>query len=414
MIDNYDLTDDQANAFEDIKEWIDEGEGEFYTLSGFAGTGKTVLIDYITDFATKGRVFDGKLETIVTATTNKAVKVLRQKVDHHNFSTVHSLLNIKPKRQGRYEIFEPINYNKSDITQFDLVIIDECSMISEKLLDIIQNQIHQGFTKVLFVGDPAQLQPINETVSKCFDYPSSKLVKIVRHGDTIAQKSKALRSTAEPVDLYSLEEDPSIIRVTVNDLKKYFQGFRKNPDDYRMLCWRNDQVDMWNYKLRVFDYGYIPKADFNVGDIVIANEPCEVANNVVMLNSEEGEVLEVEEAKDDLGLKYYQLKVKRNFNEAVHLNVIDRKYERKLNKYLNGLADDARGNKSLWRQFWAVRKFYHQIKHCYAMTTHKSQGSGFKNVILDVGDYNINRDIEERNQLAYVGITRAQERVCLL
>lgn len=414
MINNYELTDDQQNAFDDIKEWIDNSSEDFYTLSGFAGTGKTVLIDYITDYATEGKNFDDKLNVIVTATTNKAVKVLRQKVDHHNFSTIHSLLNIKPKKKGRYEIFEPINYNKSDITQYDLVIIDECSMISEKLLEIIENQILQGFTKVLFVGDPAQLQPVNETVSKCFEYSSSKLSKIVRHGDDIAQKSKVLRSTTDPIDLYSLVDEPSLIRVTVDDLKKYFQGFRDHPDDYRMLCWRNDQVDMWNFKLRVFDYGYIPKEDFNVGDIVIANTPCEVANSIVMLNSEEGEVLEVEEAVDDLGLSYYQLKVQRNFNNPVYLNVINKKYEGKLNKYLNNLADEAKKNKKLWRQFWATKKFYHDIKHCYAMTTHKSQGSGFKNVILDVEDYNMNRDIEERNQLAYVGVTRAQERVCLL
>jgi len=418
------LTDDQKLAFTDIKEWLMNSDENYKTLSGYAGTGKTFLIDFIVNFAKS----EG-LKTIVTATTNKAVKVLRSKVTFNKFSTIHSLLNIKAKKIADKEVFEPITYGKKqDINEFDLVIIDECSMVSKKLLKIINDQLSDRDifddygTKVLFVGDPAQLQPINETVSKTFKFNSVHLNEIVRHGDIIANKSKILRSTPEYIPFTSLLSDPEIRRTEKNDLKELFKGFRENPDKYRFLTWRNVSVDKWNRTLRIYDYGYIPKDDFNIGDVIIANSPCEKnMESVIMMNSQEAIVknvmkdarnIEVTDTKDVI-IRYNILEVITDEGQEVTLNVVDNEDKRKLDSTLKKIAKLAKEKKLSWQHFWFNKKFFHDITHCYAMTTHKSQGSSFENVIIHTSDYDLNKDTEERNQLAYVGITRAMKSILL-
>lgn len=413
MYHDFKLTEDQAEAFENIKIWLDTSDDQFYTLSGYAGSGKTVLMDYIVDYATdKSKPYNERFKTIVTATTNKAVKVLNDLVDHKTFSTIHKLLNIKPKRKGTKEIFEPISWNKSDINEYDLVLIDECSMISEKLLDIIKSHANED-VKILFVGDPAQLQPINESISKCFDYDGDMLTEIVRHDDTLAKQSKKLRNNTEWVNFETLISPPDVEWITLDEIKEVFVGFRDNPDKYRMLCWTNRAVKEWNKKLRVFDYEYIPNDHFKVGDVVIANQPCEVNNEIVMRNSEEAVVDDVNYAEDDLGIRHYVLRVKRVNDLVAYLNVPIKEHEEKLSKKLNNLAKKCREGDENWGKFWYHKKYFHDVRHCYSLTTHKAQGSSFNNVIININDYNLNEDAEERNQLAYVGVTRAIDKVYL-
>lgn len=397
-IKGIELTSDQQEAFNNIITWLEHPDPDKYkTLMGYAGTGKTTLLNEIAKYSKRKGI-----NTLFTATTNKAVKVLRSRVNHENFSTIHSACNIKPKQKGAKEIFEAVTWNKKDISKYDLIIVDECSMISEKLLGIIDDEID---VKVLFCGDPAQLQPINEDKSKCFDYNPEMLDTIVRHGDTIANKSKLIREKNVFVSVDQLIEEPDISRIKIEDIAKRFKNFRDNPDDIRMLCWTNKQVKLWNAKLRIADYGYKPDKPFIKGDIIIANQPCEVNNNVVMNNSEEGIILNVIEQDDS-----WFLEVDLFSGGIAHVTKLKDEYKSKVKKELKELADDKK-----WSQYWNMKKRYHDIRHCYAMTTHKSQGSTFNNVILDIDDINknvkYNEDVENRNQLVYVGMTRASNKV---
>src|SRR5690606_10270143 len=48
---------------------------------------------------------------------------------------------------------------------YELIIVDECSMISSEIVSMIMNLNN----KILFSGDPAQLPPVNEQVSDIFN-----------------------------------------------------------------------------------------------------------------------------------------------------------------------------------------------------------------------------------------------------
>lgn len=397
---DFDLTQDQLTALEEILDWFMTDTYSMYkVLSGYAGTGKTTLLNEVVAAIEQGK---GK-KVIVTATTNKAVKVLMDRVDAKNYSTIHSLLNIKPKQVGTKEIFERDNFNKSEsMGSFNLVIVDECSMISQKLLQIIYSE-NPGHTKVLFCGDPAQLQPINEDISECFEFDPSTLTEVVRHGDAIAQKAKLVRQSHTHVGLEELLTDPEIVTVGKKEVWELFKGFRQNPDRVRMLCWTNAQVDYWNTVLRLSDYGAPTDHPWSIGDIVIANQPCIDGKEIIMMNSEEGEVVHIVEESS-----YYKLKIDVYGRDKATVRVVKPEYLPELKLQLEMFA-----TAKLWKEYWKLKKHYHDIKHCYALTVHKSQGSTFQSVVMDWRNIHLNKELQNKNQLIYVAMTRAAEKVMI-
>jgi exodeoxyribonuclease-5 len=138
----------QDAALRDVSRWL---KGRTHTpqvfrLFGFAGTGKTTLAKEIAADAS-GRVLFG-------AFTGKAAHVLRTK-GCTGASTIHSMI-YKPEeeRDGDEPTF--ILNVDSDVRDAQLVIIDEVSMVDEALgLDLLSYG-----TKVLVLGDPAQLPPV--------------------------------------------------------------------------------------------------------------------------------------------------------------------------------------------------------------------------------------------------------------
>ena len=63
-----------------------------------------------------------------------------------------------------------------------------------------------------------------------------------------------------------------------------------------------------------------------------------------------------------------------------------------------------------WKIYYTLDKRFARLKYAPAITTHKSQGSTYENVIMVVPDMLQNRKKQELLQLLYVGVTRCQER----
>jgi len=75
---------------------------------------------------------------------------------------------------------------------------------------------------------------------------------------------------------------------------------------------------------------------------------------------------------------------------------------------LNFLAQERR-----WMEFWDLQQQFHAVDYAYSLTIHKSQGSTFQDVFVDIPSMAANRNILERNQLCYVAFTRAAKRLFL-
>jgi ATP-dependent exoDNAse (exonuclease V) alpha subunit len=157
------LKAEQAIAFEQIKTFI-ESTSSMHLLTGAAGTGKTYTLREIVEY-----VLMKKIRPVVTAPTNKAVKVLKKMVDLPvTFITIHSALGMKEviNNDGSlsFKSDPKAGYPAED---FGLIIIDEASMLDDTIFDELVQLSLRG-KKILFVGDPYQVPPINHIHAKPF------------------------------------------------------------------------------------------------------------------------------------------------------------------------------------------------------------------------------------------------------
>lgn len=182
----------QDAALKQVDDWLKHGDQQVFRFFGYAGTGKTTLARHLAEGIEGGVIF--------AAYTGKAAHVLRSK-GCENACTIHSLIyhsrdksrvklvelehelemlivelekaNMKaeyieehPKvRRLRVDIqTESVNSEQpffvlntdSVIRKAALVIIDECSMVDERMgQDLLSFKV-----PVLVLGDPAQLPPV--------------------------------------------------------------------------------------------------------------------------------------------------------------------------------------------------------------------------------------------------------------
>lgn len=124
--DQLNFTVKQKEALQEIGNLIDNNKEAFYLLAGYAGTGKTTLVENLIKYAkSQGR------EAVIMTPTTKAVNVLnsklRDKETAYSAGTIHSLVYGEPDPDTGEWI---INNEIKD----KIVIVDESSMIPEELM----------------------------------------------------------------------------------------------------------------------------------------------------------------------------------------------------------------------------------------------------------------------------------------
>ena len=165
------LTEQQKNALYQLVRGVREEDKQQQSLGGFAGTGKTTLIKYLTNFFP---------DFGVCAYTGKAANVLRTK--NIEASTIHS------------RIYKPVFDNGA--VYFDLTpdpnctgfIVDEASMVSEE----IYSDLCTFDMPMIFVGDHGQLEPIGDGFNLMLE-PDYKLEQIHRNAGDIARFAQHMR-----------------------------------------------------------------------------------------------------------------------------------------------------------------------------------------------------------------------------
>jgi len=164
------LTGDQDRALAAFTDWLTGEQPDVpFVLSGYAGSGKTFL-----SMRLLRQVEASGLCWTVVAPTHKAVGVLRQALSLEGLqptwypSTIHRLLRLKLRRQGDRELCESTEQTAMALEHLGLVLIDEASMVDSSLLTIALQCAHPFRTRLVFVGDPAQLPPVGEAESPVF------------------------------------------------------------------------------------------------------------------------------------------------------------------------------------------------------------------------------------------------------
>lgn len=145
------------------------------SLGGYAGTGKTTLMKYITQFFP---------DLGICAYTGKAANVLRRK-DMETAKTIHSLIYKPEIEYGRLIGFDLTPRDELGCKGF---AVDEGSMVTR---DIYEDMKTYGLP-MIFVGDHGQLEPIGSDFN-LMKSPDHTLEEIHRNAGDIARFAERLR-----------------------------------------------------------------------------------------------------------------------------------------------------------------------------------------------------------------------------
>lgn len=149
---NITLAPMQNSAVHDIETWYKKANDQYFVLAGFAGTGKTFIIQYVMD-----KLQIPRFQVAFATFTGKAALVLTQKADgKFECVTLHHLM-YEPVTQKDGSVEFQLKA-KSNFRHIKLLVVDECSMVPQEILDDLMKLGIQ----VLFVGDHGQLEPIGE------------------------------------------------------------------------------------------------------------------------------------------------------------------------------------------------------------------------------------------------------------
>jgi len=463
------LKEDQSKAFDAIRKWYNNPSDNFFTLSGFAGTGKTYLVKEILRSIVNKTV-------ALSAPTHKALKVVERETGMKG-TTVHALHAIRPNvALETFDIdnpgFEPMGQDKFD--QYDLIIMDECSMINSGLHTLNKRRAYEHNTKVLYLGDDHQLPPIKERLSPTFmvknkyqlteivrqedSNPMLALFKLLRYDVTngtstflqhIARNRSNINAIGEGYTCMNQDEFiPAILKEFTSD------KFKKNSEHIRYGGWTREITKDWNRYLREQIIGTATVV--SVGDLLTGHQTVvDEFFDPILINSEDYVVRKCEKRVSEDGFAFYRVfadsissKNKNGTNE-VYFNVVDHldpsyeRFKRKLIVLYSNIWNADSGRPKLWKRYYEFKHMYftlntidipmnngsvktvpNELDYGYGLTIHKLQGSTLTNIavnLIDVCHWGADKNkplwgaeaIEQRNKLLYTAISRATSNAIL-
>ena len=455
------LTILQNKVFEQIKAFLNS-DASVFILRGYAGTGKTTMVKVIADYIKQSR------QLAMMAPTGRAARVLATKTGHKAV-TIHKAIyakaHIEPKKvkdiaESGYKFVFPIN--ESENGGNIVAIVDEASMVcsrkiehelfifgTDNLMEDLLTFVRPNFGgKVIFVGDPAQLPPVGESVSNALraEYFKEKGLKVVeaeltevlrQKGDSVILKNAMMIRDLLQKDKRNqlvFEEQKDDVEMVPSEqfLDKYLK-YRKESGrhDSVIICYSNKSANRYNRDIRKSLYG---------GDVPLReNDILLITQNNYRLNRMNGEfvpVLSVGARTQQSAPVYAQIGGKRqrivitlNF---IQVTVPDGDGNPMLCMLLEDLLTSDKAtisideNRALYINFCMRHpslkqgtqvfadallndEYYNAIraKYGYAVTGHKCQGGEWGKVFVDYTDRTGLDDDSLR--WAYTATTRAQK-----
>ena len=416
------LTPDQSEALEKMKRFIFSPRQKYFRLTGYAGTGKSFLIVQLMKW-----LLNQKINFVGGSPTNKAVKNLMKLAAEAQVSikahTVAQLLGQQPELNEDTGKEEFITQGTDNIGSYQVALIDEFSMISKSNFKDINQAVWHTPTKVIFVGDAAQLPPVGESepivaTSEHIENEAT-LSSIVRYEGEIAKVAEEVRSNRiynKSLYPFKTTPDKTITCLPRNDWLESAIGFfksteyRENPDHVRFLVWRNKTAASLNDYVRTQLWGE-DAPDYVPGDRLIAKIPvfrripgAKGKNKwqIVMNNSEECEIVgdAVKKTQKRTFWEYWLVPARTDDGLKLDLRILTPSGEQLRQERMQFLREQKR-----WRQHYDLLKSFDNVPYSYAITTHKSQGSSINYIFPDIADMRLCPDLQK---ILYTALTRAR------
>ena len=452
------LNTEQAAVMKSIHTFIKRGDSNTFILKGYAGTGKTFLMQQLaTELKAQELAFS------FLATTGRAATVLKGKTGFEA-RTIHGELyqfhevdgdNKDIPADAETDVFGQMklifNIRAKDDSK-KIYIVDEASMVStetnneisyaefgsgnllQDLLSVVEDN------KIIFVGDPCQLPPVGQSMSPALDeaylneigrkVQMAELKTIVRtkSGNDILSLAHSIRdmigeeALTRWVKLPARGKNNCVVHPAEEDLlKTYLQEFANTERNSIAIAQSNAMCHRINTAVWRYLYNQ-PNAPLMPGDILMVTQ-----NNymVPLTNGDFVEVVSIGDPCSEAGLNFLDVKVKHQLTgkEYEILLSLDVLYGSGTN--LN--KDQQRTlmiNFSNWMRTKRIGPNSHQYKeqmkkddylnslratYGYAVTCHKSQGGEWDNVFLFLNKSMYGMDTNDLCRWWYTAITRAKQ-----
>lgn len=462
------FTKSQEAAVNNIIDFIAEPFNKLknvQALSGPGGTGKTFVTNYIIEHSKySSSMF------YLAAPTHKACRVLSNAVGGRKVTTIQAAFGFRLDTNiedfdPNLPAFRPVG--KVKVIGVKVLVIDEASMLNKALVSYIVKHCAEQKIKLLFIGDASQCAPVNERLSTAFKiaYKVNVLTEIVRQEDNnpVSELLAILRDDIKNKTFNFLNHIYKIKENIWQDkgyrvyTKKEFgnivldkfsdEEFTKNVDLYRMIAYTNNAVSAWNKNIRQTIIRNANNNIINKNDLVLSYSTIvDDFNDIVINNSEEYIIKDIVNYKDETyGFQGYMVKF-----QAVHGGMITKplfiinhtdRYTLKTYydevQYLISSAKNANINNrsKAWKKYYEFKRKYllmeniidnfgkilisRDIDYGFALTAHKSQGSTYDNVFVDINDmcYDKNgnpyTDIDDMLRRLYVACSRTRNNLYL-
>lgn len=419
------LDDTQKDVLSSLIDFVESDEHEI-CLVGSAGSSKSFIASIFYDILEANNY-----SVTFVAPTNKAKLVITDKGNRdRNSLTIHSLLSLRPNLDILEFDASQLQFNFGfNVNQevYDVLIIDECSMINDELYDTLKSKFLK--TKLLFLGDSAQLAPVKQrNKAKPFQGKTIKLTKVYR------QKNNDLYDLLEylrnkPIyDFKKYTSDSIIIYDNIKEMLNNHVGLFKIAGDFddqslvKMVTYTNKRIDALNTYIRSKLY---PNAkEYNEREILTGYDTCDYFDKHIE-NSRDYMVVRCIASSVE-GLPAYLLTLESNGSrfdvKILSRNCTQEEFNRLAEKCENLRIKAVKSkNKADWRKFYKVYNSFltpvdllydgrvikrKSLDYGYCISTHKSQSSGYQIVMIDMENLFRCPNKEELRQLQYVACSR--------
>jgi len=462
------LNKGQQQAFEIMKDFLrPNSQNNVFILKGYAGTGKTTLLKYFIDYCS-----ENKLSVSLMASTGRAAVVLKNKTNNNNTSTVHSLVYRFDKieetgdkaweldNNGSGQLF--LNFDTCTIKEdelSDVYIVDEASMISgftsaaidgmkfgtgNLLADFLSVV---GKSKVIFVGDPCQLPPVDDAShsaaldskhiqdvygKKVIDF---ELTEVQRQGENseileIATPiRKKITSNQIPewpkLNLQFHFKDVKLFNTTSELIQKYLSTFHTHGSDNCILV-THKNTEAFNNNQEIRRSLFPNQSDIQKGDLVMIIKNCLPTG---LRNGDQAIIQDVYRREERANLVFIYVKIKDintgvSFDTLLIESLLNNASPSLHSEYSRAMIIDfdqrmktekIERNSSEYKDKMRLDPFLNAIhaKYGYSITLQKAQGGEWQHVFLNITTsvYVSKHSGQPQNMLKwfYTAITRTQK-----
>lgn len=370
-------------------------------LGGYAGTGKTTLIGALAkQWIARGlriafATFTGKASTVLAASLARAGVVPAY------CGTIHRLI-YQPDidESGRMRGFIRVN----DLDDFDLLVIDEASMLPTAILQDLQTY---GLP-ILAVGDHGQLPPVGEDAG-VMSKPDIRLERIHRQalGNPIITIASAVRQGVpmkKIIEAIDTVKDERVRHLRGSSGLAEALRFTNDPKKSFLITYTNAARTSLNAAVRR-SRGIDPASPLQAGESVICLRNNYEFEGVMIANGMRGIVETAPEVKDRHWLK---ARVAFDNGSTVDPHMLAAQFGRPTFSQYADIKEAGGPVVRRWDDVHMLADFG------YCLTCHKSQGSQADNVAIYLENSLSRMDDDERKRWLYTAITRASSHLLLV